>query len=30
MSALRHEAGRTVIENCQMLCIECNRRKGAR
>ena len=24
------EGGRTVIENCQMLCRECNRRKGAR
>jgi hypothetical protein len=24
------EGGRTVIENCQMLCIECNRRKGGR
>lgn len=24
------DGGRTVIENCQMLCIECNRRKGAR
>ena len=24
------EGGRTVIENCQMLCIECNRRKGAK
>ena len=23
------EGGRTVIENCQMLCRECNRRKGA-
>lgn len=25
-----HDGGRTVIENCQMLCRECNRRKGAR
>ena len=25
-----HEGGRTVIENCQMLCRECNRRKGAK
>ena len=25
-----HECGRTVIENCQMLCRECNRRKGGR
>ena len=24
------EGGRTVIENCQMLCRECNRRKGSR
>lgn len=24
------EGGRTVVENCQMLCRECNRRKGAR
>lgn len=24
------EGGRTVIENCQMLCIDCNRRKGAK
>lgn len=24
------EGGRTVIENCQMLCKECNRRKGAK
>jgi hypothetical protein len=24
------EGGRTVIENCQMLCRECNRRKGAK
>ena len=24
------DGGRTVIENCQMLCIECNRRKGAK
>lgn len=24
------EGGRTVIENCQILCRECNRRKGAR
>lgn len=24
------EGGRTVIENCQMLCCECNRRKGGR
>ena len=24
------EGGRTVIENCQMLCRECNRRKGTR
>jgi 5-methylcytosine-specific restriction endonuclease McrA len=24
------EGGRTVTENCQMLCRECNRRKGAR
>ena len=24
------DGGRTVIENCQMLCRECNRRKGAR
>ena len=24
------EGGRTVIENCQMLCRECNRRKGVR
>ena len=24
------EGGRTVIENCQMLCVECNRRKGAK
>ena len=24
------EGGRTVIENCQMLCMECNRRKGAK
>lgn len=22
------EGGRTVAENCQMLCRECNRRKG--
>ena len=22
--------GRTVVENCQMLCRECNRRKGAK
>ena len=25
-----HEGGRTVIENCHMLCRECNRRKGAK
>lgn len=25
-----HEGGRTTIENCQMLCRECNRRKGGR
>ncbi len=25
-----HEGGRTVAENCQMLCRECNRRKGGR
>ena len=24
------DGGRTVIENCQMLCRECNRRKGAK
>ena len=24
------EKGRTVIENCQMLCRECNRRKGGK
>ncbi len=24
------KGGRTVIENCQMLCVECNRRKGAK
>ena len=24
------DGGRTVIENCQMLCMECNRRKGAK
>ena len=24
------DGGRTIIENCQMLCRECNRRKGAR
>ncbi len=24
------DGGRTVVENCQMLCRECNRRKGAR
>ena len=24
------EGGRTVIENCQMLCRECNRRKGSK
>lgn len=24
------EGGRTVVENCQMLCRECNRRKGAK
>ena len=24
------EGGRTVIENCQMLCRECNRKKGAK
>ena len=24
------EGGRTVVENCQMLCRECNRRKGSR
>ena len=24
------EGGRTVIENCQMLCQECNRRKGSK
>ena len=24
------EGGRTVIENCQMLCLECNRRKGSK
>ena len=24
------EGGKTVIENCQMLCRECNRRKGAK
>ena len=24
------EGGRTVAENCQMLCRDCNRRKGAR
>ena len=24
------DGGRTVIENCQMLCTECNRRKGAK
>ncbi len=24
------EGGRTAIENCQMLCRECNRRKGGR
>ena len=25
-----HDHGRTVVENCQMLCRECNRRKGAK
>ena len=25
-----HEGGRTVEENCQMLCRECNRRKGSK
>lgn len=25
-----HDGGRTVIENCQMLCRDCNRRKGAK
>lgn len=24
------DGGRTVIENCQMLCRDCNRRKGAK
>jgi 5-methylcytosine-specific restriction endonuclease McrA len=24
------EGGRTVIENCQMLCRDCNRKKGAK
>lgn len=24
------EGGRTVVENCQMLCRECNRRKGGK
>lgn len=24
------DGGRTVLENCQMLCVECNRRKGAK
>jgi len=24
------DGGRTVIENCQMLCVDCNRRKGAK
>lgn len=24
------DGGRTVIENCQMLCVECNRRKGSK
>ena len=24
------EGGRTVVENCQMLCRECNRRKGSK
>ena len=24
------DGGKTVIENCQMLCRECNRRKGAK
>ncbi|MBQ0063073.1 MAG: HNH endonuclease, partial [Prevotella sp.] len=24
------EGGKTIIENCQMLCRDCNRRKGAR
>ncbi|MBQ1836241.1 MAG: HNH endonuclease [Paludibacteraceae bacterium] len=25
-----HDGGRTVAENCQMLCRECNRRKSGR
>lgn len=25
-----HDGGKTVIENCQMLCRDCNRRKGAK
>ena len=25
-----HEGGKTVLDNCQMLCRECNRRKGGR
>ena len=25
-----HTGGRTVAENCQMLCRDCNRRKGGR
>ena len=24
------DGGRTIVENCQMLCRECNRRKGAK
>ncbi len=24
------EGGRTVVENCQMLCCDCNRRKGVK
>lgn len=27
---VRRGDGRTVVENCQMLCRECNRRKGAK
>lgn len=25
-----HDGGRTVADNCQMLCRDCNRRKGGR
>ncbi|WP_255380624.1 HNH endonuclease [Prevotella communis] len=26
----RSKGGRTVVKNCQMLCRECNRRKGSK